>query len=114
MSLSFKYIQDINGNRLRYPKDPSLLSLFIAKTDESDARFFIYATCTRSDYSEPKLIEVSSSNYAKTKIFFIENFSIVPPEVVMEKEEDIHMLLYSIADAAVKQNKTIKEMLKLD
>lgn len=59
--MKFETIKDIKGNIKKYPVSKELSVLFCTK----DLHFFIYALCTKKDYSTPELIELNSDFYFK-------------------------------------------------
>lgn len=112
--LMFNYVNNIDGVKKRYPKDPKLVALFMTADEESDLHYFIYAACTKRDFSNPDLIEVSKQDYDEVKKYFKDRGSDELAENLLNNEEEIYSLMLMISDVVERDNKTIGEMLKLN
>ena len=105
--LTFNYITDIKGKKKRYPKDVSFVAFF--KT--LDLKYFIYAACTKSDYSIPEIIEVSEETYVEE--FEKYNSSDVA-ENVLNNEAEVYLLLEIARQKYKIESQTIGSMLNLE
>lgn len=111
--LTFNYILDVDGDTRRYPKDPGLVALFMVIDEDINAQYFVYAACTKRNFSEPDLIEVTDDVYQEVKSFFKTNFNYELADTLCGSIEDVHILIYTASDTAETESQTIGEMLGL-
>lgn len=114
--LLFNYILDINGKKKRYPQDHNFVAFFMAPNDSYSIEYYIYAACTKRDYSNAELIHVSEETYNNAKSFFTANFGEDDylAEHLLNNVEEIYIFLQAVKHAAEVENQTIGEMLKLE
>ena len=113
-NLSFKSIKDIEeGKRKKYPDNPDFVSLFMSVDTNLNLEYYLYAACTKSDYTSPELIKVSKKDYNAVKRYFSTKHSKTLAENLLNNKEEILILLQMMTTVTEKESQTIGDMLNL-
>lgn len=109
--LTFNYVKDIENIQHRYPKHPDYVAGF---KSVDDSTHYIYALCTKRDFSVPDLFEVDAETYESIRKFFAETFDAALVENVVNNVSDVFMMIDLGQQKYLLESRTIGEMLNLD
>lgn len=108
--LTFRYIKDLSGNKRRYPKDPNFVAAF---KSEDDKQHYIYALCTKSDFSTPDLFSASKDDYNDMIEFFKTTFDTEIAENIIDSVNDVIAIIELSREKYKIESRTIGEILNL-
>ena len=108
--LTFRYINDLSGNKRRYPKNPDYVAAF---KSEDDQQHYIYALCTKTDFSTPDLFSATKDDYDDMIKFFKDTFDADIHENIIYSVNDVIALIEVSREKYRIESRTIGEMLSL-
>lgn len=108
MRMFFNHIVDINNKKKKHPKSADYNAFFFTR----DAQYFIYALCTKSDLTQPELIQVDYDTYMSAKTIVAESGEVA--EIAMKDAATVQATVQFVRLKSGSDNVTIGSLLNLE
>lgn len=106
--MDIKQLIDINNNNKSYINSTQYTTFF----GTYDGQYFIYALCTKEDFTEPELIEVPKEVYEEVKQSIVKDIELI--ETFLENKFFVETITGFSHLKTISDNLTLGDILDID